>query len=201
MNSGSYNNSYNSYGSRGNGFNSAVRSREAHYDPTEPTDDYTRATFGDETSQLPSDGHQPETEEEIFKNITPGISFDNYSDIPVSMKGTNVPSPVSTFDSAGLHPKILENIRRAKYTTPTPVQMHAIPVGMAGRDLMACAQTGSGKTAAFLLPIITRLLVDAPTERSRSHKSYPLFVILAPTRELAIQVRKNDNSNISNLIV
>lgn len=88
----------------------------------------------------------------------------------------------------------MENIHRAGYTRPTPVQKYAIPTVMQKRDLMACAQTGSGKTAAFLFPVINRILFDGPsTAPSSSHsmgrrKAYPSCLVLAPTRELATQI-------------
>ena len=70
------------------------------------------------------------------------------------MTGDNQPKPIAQFSAAGLRPMLLENVTKSGYGVPTPVQKNAIPIIMAGRDLMACAQTGSGKTAAFLLPII-----------------------------------------------
>jgi len=82
----------------------------------------------------------------------------------------------------------------AHYTKPTPVQKNAIPVIMAKRDLMACAQTGSGKTAAFLVPILNRIYESGPAPNGASSqgygrkKQYPLALILAPTRELATQI-------------
>jgi len=81
----------------------------------------------------------------------------------------------------------------AHYTHPTPVQRYGIPVVMSNRDLMACAQTGSGKTAAFLFPILSKLLHDGPPTTpfsldSRRRKAYPSCLILAPTRELASQI-------------
>jgi ATP-dependent RNA helicase DDX3X len=85
-----------------------------------------------------------------------------------------------------------ENIRRCKYVKPTPVQRHAIPIANAGRDLMACAQTGSGKTAAFCFPIISGILKSRdsrPPPRQRgSRTACPLALILSPTRELSMQV-------------
>ena len=89
------------------------------------------------------------------------------------------------------------NIELAHYTAPTPVQKNSIPVILGGRDLMACAQTGSGKTAAFLLPVLNRILEAGPAAAGSCAGSYgygrrkqmPLALVLAPTRELATQVR------------
>ena len=83
----------------------------------------------------------------------------------------------STFE---LHPALLRGVQDLGYTRPTPIQTDAIPTAMAGRDLLACAATGSGKTAAFLLPILHQL-VDRPRGTTRA-------LILAPTRELAAQI-------------
>jgi ATP-dependent RNA helicase RhlE len=87
------------------------------------------------------------------------------------------------FTSFGLHPDLLKGIRALEFTKPTPIQSEAIPVAVSGRDLLACAQTGSGKTAAFLLPVLHRLLAD-PRRATR-------VLILTPTRELAAQMLKN----------
>lgn len=85
--------------------------------------------------------------------------------------------PFSTFD---LHPTLLRGVRDLGFVRPTPIQADAIPPGLAGRDLLACAVTGSGKTAAFLLPILHQLM-DRPRGSTRA-------LILAPTRELAAQI-------------
>ncbi|XP_039165299.1 DEAD-box ATP-dependent RNA helicase 52C [Eucalyptus grandis] len=83
------------------------------------------------------------------------------------------------------------NIRRCKYAKPTPIQRHAIPIAVAGRDLMACAQTGSGKTAAFCLPIVFGVLREG-SKRDRHPSSRrtacPSGLVLSPTRELACQI-------------
>ena len=91
---------------------------------------------------------------------------------------------------------ISKNIELANYTKPTPVQKNAIPVILNKRDLMACAQTGSGKTAAFLVPILNNLLAAGPQGSQNQgggyggrRKQFPLALVLAPTRELATQVR------------
>jgi ATP-dependent RNA helicase RhlE len=99
-------------------------------------------------------------------------------------------SPPSTFDGFGLAAPILQAIADQGYTTPTPIQAQAIPVVLAGHDVMGAAQTGTGKTASFSLPIIQRLLPLATT--SASPARHPVrALILTPTRELADQVAAN----------
>ena len=81
-----------------------------------------------------------------------------------------------------LSPPLLKAVEALGYTEPTPVQQRAIPVVLEGRDLMAAAQTGTGKTAAFGLPLLERLLQNPVRQRA------PRALILVPTRELAAQV-------------
>merc|ERR550519_1087560 len=84
----------------------------------------------------------------LFSNsISSGINFSQYDDIPVKVEGKNPPTAVTSFAEAGLDKLILENVEKSGYTVPTPIQKHTIPAVLAGRDMMACAQTGSGKTA------------------------------------------------------
>jgi ATP-dependent RNA helicase RhlE len=92
-----------------------------------------------------------------------------------------------SFDTMGLAPEILKALQEASYDKPTPIQEKAIPILLSGRDLMGCAQTGTGKTAAFALPILQRL---GPRETGRHLRA----VILVPTRELAIQVAESIKS-------
>ncbi|TYI58683.1 hypothetical protein E1A91_D11G378300v1 [Gossypium mustelinum] len=118
-----------------------------------------------------------------------GINFDAYEDIPVEASGENVPPPVNTFAEIDLGEILNQNIRRCKYVKPTPVQRHAIPIALAGKDLMACAQTGSGKTAAFCFPIISGIMRELYAQRSHVGRTvYPLGLILSPTRELSCQI-------------
>ena len=92
-----------------------------------------------------------------------------------------------TFDSLGLSADLVQTVAEEGYVAPTPVQAEAIPLVLAGRDLLAAAQTGTGKTAAFVLPILDRLRDKANT--SFSPARHPVRVlILVPTRELAMQV-------------
>lgn len=118
-----------------------------------------------------------------------GINFDAYEDIPVETSGQNVPPPVNTFADIDLGDALNLNIRRCKYVKPTPVQRHAIPISLAGRDLMACAQTGSGKTAAFCFPIIGGIMRGHIANRPQGVRTvHPLALVLSPTRELSMQV-------------
>ena len=91
------------------------------------------------------------------------------------------------FDELGLAPELLQAISDQGYTTPTPIQAQAIPIVLSGKDLMGGAQTGTGKTAAFTLPLLQRILPFASA--SPSPARHPVRILmLAPTRELAIQV-------------
>jgi ATP-dependent RNA helicase RhlE len=90
------------------------------------------------------------------------------------------------FTGLHLHHDLLTGIRELGFTRPTPIQAEAIPAAMAGRDLLACAQTGSGKTAAFLLPILHRL-IERPRRTTRA-------LVLTPTRELAAQILEDLNA-------
>ena len=90
-----------------------------------------------------------------------------------------------SFSDLGLSPKVLSAIEAAGYTEATPIQAKAIPVAVSGRDVLGIAQTGTGKTASFVLPILTRL------EKGRARARMPRCLILAPTRELAAQVSES----------
>ena len=90
------------------------------------------------------------------------------------------------FDDLDLSQPLLDAIRREGYVHPTPIQSRAIPPALAGRDLLGCAQTGTGKTAAFALPILQYLLDNPPRRRSAIRT-----LVLTPTRELAAQVRES----------
>ncbi|KAL6523471.1 hypothetical protein OROGR_017074 [Orobanche gracilis] len=129
-------------------------------------------------------------QQEQTENITA------YEDTPVEATGTDIPPPATSFLEIGFSAKALtENIRRCKYVNPTPIQRYAIPVAISGRDLMACAQTGSGKTAAFCFPIINGIMLDKQQNKGFPYNSggavwtaCPMALILAPTRELACQI-------------
>uniref|UniRef100_A0A8C7VAA9 RNA helicase n=1 Tax=Oncorhynchus mykiss TaxID=8022 RepID=A0A8C7VAA9_ONCMY len=140
-------------------------------------------------------------EQELFAGGNTGINFDNYDDIPVEATGQNCPHHIDSFQDVEMGEIIMSNIALTRYTRPTPVQKYAIPIIKNKRDLMACAQTGSGKTAAFLLPVLSQIYTEGPGEALAAQKSggqdngkygrrkqYPLALVLAPTRELALQI-------------
>ncbi len=90
-----------------------------------------------------------------------------------------------TFHELGLSEKVLQAVEASGYTTPTPIQAQAIPQALVGRDILGIAQTGTGKTAAFTLPMLSRL------EQGRARARMPRTLILEPTRELAAQVEES----------
>uniref|UniRef100_A0A8C2BDV6 RNA helicase n=1 Tax=Cyprinus carpio TaxID=7962 RepID=A0A8C2BDV6_CYPCA len=133
-------------------------------------------------------------EHELFSGSNTGINFEKYDDIPVEATGQNCPPHIESFHDVDLGEIIMGNITLSRYTRPTPVQKYAIPIIKSKRDLMACAQTGSGKTAAFLLPVLSQIYTEGPGEALQENgkygrrKQYPISLILAPTRELALQI-------------
>lgn len=131
-------------------------------------------------------------EHELFdgQEVEKGINFDQYENIPVEVSGCDVPPCVQRFEEVeNIHPQLLWNIDRSGYTNPTPVQKHAFSISVKGRDIMAVAQTGSGKTAAYLLPMIQVLLETGGRDRHPDFTPYaPIALVLVPTRELAVQV-------------
>src|ERR1700736_2792054 len=96
-----------------------------------------------------------------------------------------------SFDDLALAPEVLHAVRDAGYTHPTPIQQQAIPLALAGRDLIGLAQTGTGKTAGFTLPIVHNL-ISAPLTGTNGEPVHRVRVlILTPTRELAAQVEES----------
>ncbi|KAM4595982.1 putative ATP-dependent RNA helicase an3 isoform 2-T2 [Polymixia lowei] len=140
-------------------------------------------------------------EHELFSGSNTGINFEKYDDIPVEATGSNCPPHIESFHDVDMGEIVMGNINLSRYTRPTPVQKHAIPIIKTKRDLMACAQTGSGKTAAFLLPVLSQIYSDGPGDAMQAaknsghengkygrRKQFPMSLVLAPTRELALQI-------------
>ncbi|KAI1088922.1 DEAD-domain-containing protein [Rostrohypoxylon terebratum] len=147
----------------------------------------------------------PELEIQLFgapeERFGAGLDISKIYSINVFQEGEQRIAPVFTFEAAGLHPIMLKNIKMCGYDTPTPIQKYCIPAINMGYDLIAIAQTGSGKTAAYLIPILNNLMGKAkklaaprPSPQAfqdgtaRPIQAEPLVLIICPTRELAIQI-------------
>ncbi|XP_044272717.1 ATP-dependent RNA helicase DDX42 isoform X2 [Tribolium madens] len=102
----------------------------------------------------------------------------------ITVSGSQPPKPVSSFAHFNFDDKLLKAIIKAEYISPTPIQAQAVPCALQGRDVLGIAQTGSGKTAAFLWPLLKHVSTQPPVSEGEG----PAGLILAPTRELAIQI-------------
>jgi len=182
------------YGGRGGGggnqeqMREAKRSREA-------------SQFFSYQRRLCNTGLPPRSEEfwnreeaALFKtaHVSAGINFEKYNDIPVDCTGgQGDEKPVASFQEAcekfNLPELLSASIDRCGYSTPTPVQKYSLPASLGGTDVMVSAQTGSGKTAAFLVPIVSTAL-RAGAKPLEEGAVCPTSVVLAPTRELCQQI-------------
>lgn len=169
------------------------RQRLADFDdkPRQP-----RNNFGGEAG---ADGEMPERPpsfrpEEIdleaetdMSKINQGINFDRFDRIDVNIRGAEI-KPVDNFEDLITSGLLLNNIKLAGYTKMTPIQRYTIPALAQGHDLVGCAQTGSGKTAAFLLPVLQYILnVENLDSQYGQETQRPYCIVMAPTRELARQ--------------
>lgn len=138
------------------------------------------------------------SEHAIFgeRRCNTGINFDEYDKIPVQVSGKDcsLDVKIERFSEAKLSDPLPANLDRCGYDRPTPVQKHSIPIVCEGRDVMACAQTGSGKTCAFMVPAIECLLRSGPPPlpidigRKTRPTPMPCVLVMAPTRELTSQI-------------
>lgn len=127
-------------------------------------------------------------EEESFEELTSSEEINAFRNrLSIKVKGERIPAPSPVFASMEFHSKVkatlLHNIEESKWKEPTPIQMQAIPALLQGRDVLAAAPTGSGKTAAYSLPLISKLAATPKTSDVRA-------LIIAPTRELADQIHR-----------
>ncbi|VDM54103.1 unnamed protein product [Angiostrongylus costaricensis] len=118
-------------------------------------------------------------------------------DFNISIKGGRVPKPLRAWEECGLPDEVYQAIQKAScgvgYSEPTPIQRQAIPIGLQNRDVIGVAETGSGKTAAFLIPLLVWITGLPKLERQEHYDQGPYAVILAPTRELAQQIEEETN--------
>lgn len=110
-------------------------------------------------------------------------------DNDILIRSGKCPTPARTWDELALPREVKENVDDQGYKLPTPIQMQGIPIGLTFKDMIGLAPTGSGKSAAFLLPVITFLLSQPPID-GHLIQDGPYALIMAPARELAQQIEK-----------
>ncbi|KAK4154854.1 P-loop containing nucleoside triphosphate hydrolase protein [Chaetomidium leptoderma] len=147
----------------------------------------------------------PALEAELFgdpKNrARQGLDFSTIASIKLCQEGPTRVDPIANFKDAGLHPAMLRNVELAGYEVPTPIQRYCLPAIFLGHDVIGIAQTGSGKTGAYLIPILSKLMgkakkLAAPRPNPATFqegvdqpmRAEPLVVVVVPTRELAVQI-------------
>ncbi|CAA0833440.1 DEAD-box ATP-dependent RNA helicase 41 [Striga hermonthica] len=108
--------------------------------------------------------------------------------LEISVQGDNAPAPALSFSSCDLPEKLVQNLEASGYEIPTPVQMQAIPCALTGQSVLVSAETGSGKTCSFLVPIISHCT------KTKSNLQKPMALVLTPTRELSVQVEEQAKS-------
>ncbi|EDV26705.1 uncharacterized protein TRIADDRAFT_50105 [Trichoplax adhaerens] len=111
-------------------------------------------------------------------------------DYNISTKGGSIPNPLRAWSESELSKELLDIISDLKYNEPTPIQRQAIPIGLQNRDIIGVAETGSGKTAAFLIPLLVWITSLPKIVREADIDQGPYAIIMAPTRELAQQIEE-----------
>ncbi|KAI0226552.1 mRNA splicing protein prp28 [Massospora cicadina] len=115
-------------------------------------------------------------------------------DFNISTKGGSIPFPLRSWKESGLPPRILKVIDEVGYREPTPIQRQTIPIGLQNRDIIGVAETGSGKTASFVIPMLVYISTRPPLRDNPELQALgPYAIILAPTRELALQIEQETN--------
>eukprot|EP00930_Biecheleria_cincta_P097670 TRINITY_DN89373_c0_g1_i1.p1 TRINITY_DN89373_c0_g1~~TRINITY_DN89373_c0_g1_i1.p1 ORF type:complete len:660 (-),score=147.38 TRINITY_DN89373_c0_g1_i1:469-2412(-) len=145
---------------------------------------------------LPRVNHDEVTYEDVqfeFYKEHPEIEFLSDEEVAslrkearVTATGSNCPRPAVSFAHLRLPKELMEGIRRHGYTKPTPIQAQASPAALSGRDVVGVAETGSGKTVAYLMPMLVHCKAQPPLQKDEG----PIGLVLAPTRELAVQIEK-----------
>ncbi|CAI6009027.1 unnamed protein product, partial [Closterium sp. NIES-65] len=110
-------------------------------------------------------------------------------DFNIAYKGSKVPRPMRNWEESGLSAELLRAVKEIGYTKPSPIQMAAMPIGLQQRDVIGIAETGSGKTCAFVLPMLTYISKLPPMTEANEAEG-PYAVVMAPTRELAQQIEE-----------
>lgn len=140
-----------------------------------------------ETKQAFDDRHWTEKELDGMQDRDWRILREDFN---ISTKGGSIPRPIRSWDESTIHPTILEIIEKLGYKDPSPIQRQAIPIGLQNRDIIGVAETGSGKTAAFLIPLLTWIQRLPKIRKFEEAEGGPYSIIMAPTRELAQQIEE-----------
>ncbi|KAK0416093.1 hypothetical protein QR680_012294 [Steinernema hermaphroditum] len=114
-------------------------------------------------------------------------------DFNITIEEGKLPKPIRYWTEAGLPKEVVDVIFKVGYKEPTPLQRQAIPIGLQNRDIIGVAETGSGKTAAFLIPLLVWITSLRKMERQQDNDKGPYAIIIAPTRELAQQIEEETN--------
>ncbi|RKP26567.1 P-loop containing nucleoside triphosphate hydrolase protein [Syncephalis pseudoplumigaleata] len=124
------------------------------------------------------------TEHADIEKLTPAQVNELRRELDMHVTGPDVPKPCVSFAHFGFDDRLLETISKAGYTTPTGIQQQSVPAALSGRDMISIAKTGSGKTAAFLWPMLVHIMDQPELEKADG----PIGLVLAPTRELVAQI-------------
>ncbi|XP_037934208.1 ATP-dependent RNA helicase DDX42-like [Teleopsis dalmanni] len=124
------------------------------------------------------------TPHEEIANLNDEKVRDLRKTLGVKVTGAEPPKPVTSFAHFGFDESLMKAVRKAEYTQPTPIQAQAVPTALSGRDIIGIAKTGSGKTAAFIWPMLVHIM----DQRELREGDGPIGLILAPTRELSLQI-------------
>ncbi|XP_073539197.1 ATP-dependent RNA helicase DDX42 [Phyllobates terribilis] len=123
-------------------------------------------------------------EHEEITSLTPQLIVDLRNKLNLRVSGAAPPRPASSFAHFGFDEQLMHQIRKSEYTQPTPIQCQGVPVALSGRDMIGIAKTGSGKTAAFIWPILVHIM----DQKELQPGDGPIAVIVCPTRELCQQI-------------
>lgn len=155
-----------------------VRRKKKEIDPL-PAIDHSTITYG----TFERNFYQ---EHDDIRGLTLEQENELRSKLEIKVSGENPPKPVCSFAHFKFEESLMRVIRRSEYTQPTPIQAQAIPAALLGRNIIGIAMTGSGKTAAYVWPMIVHIMGQTTTDRADNHG--PSALVLVPTRELALQV-------------
>jgi len=184
------------YGGGGYNFSAGEQARRSEEKSKRETADFwsMRKRAAQRGAQPKSDRYWGYEEKKMFQaaHVSRGINFDKYNDIPVETSGgQGTEEPIESFAQAcekfGLAQELSDNLARCGYDKPTPVQKYSLPSAMVGTDVMCSAQTGSGKTAAFLVPLVATILKEGAQVADEKAVG-PSCVVMAPSRELCQQI-------------